>query len=35
MSRTRWAVEGDDETAVEIKGHKFGSNDEGAPLLVS
>jgi hypothetical protein len=35
MSRTRWAVDGPEGTAVEVDGRKFGASDEGAPLLVS
>jgi hypothetical protein len=35
MSRTRWAVDGPDGTAVELDGRKFGASDEGAPMLVS
>ena len=33
MSRTRWAVEGPDGNELELNGHKFGSNDDGAPML--
>ncbi|KAG6331499.1 hypothetical protein ID866_7590 [Astraeus odoratus] len=34
MSRTRWTVDGDDDTAVlEIEGRKFSTNDEGAPMM--
>ncbi|PAV19468.1 hypothetical protein PNOK_0440200 [Pyrrhoderma noxium] len=32
MSRTRWAVEGHNES-IEVDSHKFGSNDDGAPML--
>ncbi|KAJ3555965.1 hypothetical protein NM688_g2286 [Phlebia brevispora] len=35
MSRTRWAVDGPDGTAFEVNGRKFGSNDDGAPMLCS
>ena len=34
MSRTRWAIEGDEDEIVEINERKFGSNDDGAPMLV-
>lgn len=34
MSRTRWAVDGDDDTVIEVNGRRFGSGDDGAPLLV-
>ncbi|KAL5492779.1 hypothetical protein ACEPAI_4226 [Sanghuangporus weigelae] len=30
MSRTRWVVDG---SSLELDGHKFGSNDDGAPML--
>lgn len=30
MSRTRWVVDGN---SLELDGHKFGSNDDGAPML--
>ena len=33
MSRTRWAIEGPDGTSLELKGRKFSSNDDGAPML--
>ncbi|KAH8114634.1 hypothetical protein DFH11DRAFT_1508479 [Phellopilus nigrolimitatus] len=33
MSRTRWAVDGPNGTVVEFDGHKFESNDDGAPML--
>ncbi|KAH8114638.1 hypothetical protein DFH11DRAFT_1508680 [Phellopilus nigrolimitatus] len=33
MSRTRWAVDGPNGTVVELDGHKFGSSDDGAPML--
>jgi hypothetical protein len=35
MSKTRWAIAGPDGAALELDGHKFGSNDEGAPMLCS
>ena len=34
MSRTKWAVDGPDGT-IEVNGRKFGSSDDGAPMLVS
>jgi hypothetical protein len=33
MKHTRWAVEGPDGTSLELGGHKFSSNDEGAPMM--
>ncbi|KAL6309202.1 hypothetical protein BKA93DRAFT_724346 [Sparassis latifolia] len=33
MSQTRWAVDGPDGTAVELRGRKYSSNDEGAPMM--
>ena len=33
MARTQWAVDGPDGTVFELDGHKFGSNDEGAPMM--
>ncbi|EJF62764.1 hypothetical protein DICSQDRAFT_57253 [Dichomitus squalens LYAD-421 SS1] len=35
MSRTKWAVDGVDGTVLEVNGRKFGSNDDGAPMLCS
>lgn len=35
MSKTQWAVDGPDGTALEVNGRKFASNDDGAPMLVS
>lgn len=35
MSKTQWAIAGPDGTVLELDGHKFGSNDEGAPMLCS
>jgi hypothetical protein len=34
MSKTRWAIDGPDGTAIELEGRKFAANDEGAPMLV-
>ena len=34
MSRTRWTVDGPDDTAVlEVEGRRFSTNDEGAPMM--
>ncbi|KAH9026661.1 hypothetical protein EDB84DRAFT_1589144 [Lactarius hengduanensis] len=33
MTETRWAVDGPDDAALELGGHKFSSNDEGAPMM--
>ncbi|THH11668.1 hypothetical protein EW145_g509 [Phellinidium pouzarii] len=33
MSRARWAVDGPDGVEFELDGHKFGSNDDGSPML--
>ena len=33
MSRTRWAIEGSEESMFELDGHKFGSADDGAPMM--
>ncbi|KAJ6620561.1 hypothetical protein B0H10DRAFT_2188402 [Mycena sp. CBHHK59/15] len=33
MSRTRWAVDGPDGTILELNGRKFGSDDDGAPMM--
>ena len=34
MSRTRWTIDGPDDTAVlEVEGTRFSTNDEGAPML--
>jgi hypothetical protein len=33
MSRTRWAVGGPDDVALEIRGRKFSTNDEGTPMM--
>ena len=32
MSRVKWSVEGSDDT-VQVKGHKFATNDDGAPMM--
>jgi len=33
MTQTRWAVDGPDGTIVELDGHMYSSNDEGAPVM--
>ncbi|KAK0467152.1 uncharacterized protein EV420DRAFT_1507486 [Desarmillaria tabescens] len=33
MSKTRWAVDGPAGASIEINGHKFGSEDDGAPMM--
>ncbi|KAF7370371.1 VWFA domain-containing protein [Mycena sanguinolenta] len=33
MSRTSWSVDGPDDTVVELKGRKFASRDDGAPMM--
>jgi hypothetical protein len=33
MSKTQWALDGDESSVVEIDGHKFAANDAGAPML--
>ena len=33
MSRVKWSVEGPEDTAFEVKGHKFATNDDGAPMM--
>ncbi|KAK0239015.1 hypothetical protein EDD85DRAFT_527825 [Armillaria nabsnona] len=33
MSRTLWAVDGPPGTSIEINGHKFGTEDDGAPMM--
>ncbi|KAI0751604.1 hypothetical protein C8Q80DRAFT_1158354 [Daedaleopsis nitida] len=35
MSKTEWVVDGPDGTVLEVNGRKFGSSDEGAPMLCS
>ena len=35
MSKTQWAIAGPDGTVLQLDGHKFGSDDEGAPMLCS
>jgi hypothetical protein len=33
MTKTRWVVDGPDETSLELGGRKFSSNDEGGPMM--
>ena len=33
MTHSRWAVYGSDETAIELGGRKFSSEDDGAPMM--
>ncbi|KAF7356382.1 VWFA domain-containing protein [Mycena venus] len=33
MSKTSWAIDGPDDTVVELKGRRFASNDDGAPMM--
>ncbi|KAJ7696454.1 hypothetical protein B0H17DRAFT_398658 [Mycena rosella] len=33
MSRTAWSIAGPDDTVLELKGRKFASNDDGAPMM--
>jgi hypothetical protein len=33
MTETRWAAEGPDDASLELGGHKFSSNDKGAPVM--
>ena len=33
MSQTSWIVEGPDETALNLSGRKFSTNDDGAPMM--
>ena len=33
MSRVMWSVEGPEDTAFEVNGHKFATNDDGAPMM--
>ncbi|KAG8930696.1 hypothetical protein FRC01_002390, partial [Tulasnella sp. 417] len=35
MERTAWAVEGNSDAVVEVKGRKFAAQDDGAPQLCS
>jgi hypothetical protein len=33
MSSSRWAVDGPDDTGLEVEGRRFSSNDEGTPMM--
>lgn len=33
MTQTRWAIDGPDDTGLELGGRTFSSNDEGAPMM--
>ena len=33
MSRAKWSVEGPEDTAFEVSGHKFATDDDGAPMM--
>ncbi|KAJ6514906.1 hypothetical protein C8R47DRAFT_1172974 [Mycena vitilis] len=33
MSKTTWSIDGPDDTILELKGRKFASNDDGAPMM--
>ena len=33
MSRVKWSVEGPEDTALEVNGHKFATDDDGAPMM--
>jgi hypothetical protein len=33
MTQTRWAVEGADESGLEVEGRRFSSNDDGGPMM--
>jgi len=33
MSRSKWSVEGPEDTAFEVNGHKFATDDDGAPMM--
>ena len=35
MSKTKWALDGDEHTRLEVDGHTFGANDSGAPMWCS
>ena len=35
MIETRWAMADSDAAVVQVDGHKYGANDDGAPMLVS
>jgi hypothetical protein len=33
MTQTRWAIDGPDDTGLELEGRRFSANDEGAPMM--
>lgn len=33
MSKTSWSIDGPDDTILELKGRKFASKDDGAPMM--
>lgn len=33
MSKTKWAIDGPAGTTLDVDGHKFGSEDDGAPMM--
>jgi hypothetical protein len=33
MSKSQWAIDGPDGTVLEVDGHRFGSDDDGAPMM--
>ena len=33
MIKTQWVIDGPDGTDFELDGHRFGSSDEGAPMM--
>ncbi|CAK5283767.1 unnamed protein product [Mycena citricolor] len=33
MSRSSWSIDGPDGSVLELNGHKFGSEDDGAPMM--
>lgn len=33
MSRVKWLVEGPEDTVIQVKGHNFATNDDGAPMM--
>jgi len=35
MFQTKWSIDGPDDTAVEVQGHKYATGDSGAPMLCS
>ncbi|EIW81351.1 hypothetical protein CONPUDRAFT_82336 [Coniophora puteana RWD-64-598 SS2] len=33
MSQTRWAIDGDEGTTIEVEGRRYAANDDGAPMM--